>query len=131
MMPPDKLRILVVDDDKTLLGAVRRLLTAAGFDVITSDSALRLPQLVQRESPDLVLLDVEMPALSGEHVLEMTKLFEFLQKTRIVLHSSRSEEDLQAMVAKSNAIGYIKKTGNPMSLVAQVQKFLASTASPS
>jgi DNA-binding response OmpR family regulator len=131
MMPPDKLRILVVDDDKTLLGAVRRLLTAAGFDVITSDSALRLPQLVQRESPDLVLLDVEMPALSGEHVLEMTKLFEFLQKTRIVLHSSRSEEDLQAMVAKSNAIGYIKKTGNPMSLVAQVQKFLSTSASPS
>jgi two-component system OmpR family response regulator len=131
MMPPDKLRILVVDDDKTLLGAVRRLLTAAGFEVITSDSALRLPQLVQRESPDLVLLDVEMPALSGEHVLEMTKLFEFLQKTRIVLHSSRSEEDLQAMVAKSNAIGYIKKTGNPMSLVAQVQKFLSTSASPS
>jgi DNA-binding response OmpR family regulator len=127
MMPPDKLRILVVDDDKTLLGAVRRLLTAAGFEVITSDSALRLPQLVQRESPDLVLLDIEMPALSGEHVLEMTKLFEFLQKTRIVLHSSRSEEDLQAIVAKSNAIGYIKKTGNPMSLVAQVQKFLATT----
>jgi len=123
-MMHDKLRILVVDDDKTLLGAVRRLLTAAGFEVITSDSALRLPQLVQRESPDLVLLDVEMPALSGEHVLEMTKLFEFLQKTRIVLHSSRSEEDLQALVAKSNAIGYIKKTGNPMSLVAQVQKFL-------
>ena len=123
-MLPDKTRILVVDDDNTLLGAVRRLLTAAGFEVFTTDSALRLPQIVQREKPDLVLLDIEMPALSGEHVLEMARLFEFLQKIPIVIHSSKSDEELAALVAKSNAVGYIKKTGNPMSLVAQVQKFL-------
>ncbi len=127
-MLPDKTRILVVDDDNALLGAVRRLLTAAGFEVLTSDSALRLPQLVQREKPDLVLLDIEMPALSGEHVLEMTKLFEFLKKTPIVIHSAKGDEELQALVAKSNAVGYIKKTGNPMSLVAQVQSFLQKAA---
>ncbi|HEV7240409.1 MAG TPA: response regulator [Thermoanaerobaculia bacterium] len=123
-MIPEKQRILVIDDDEKLLGAVRRLLTAAGFDVITSESPLRLPQLVQREKPDLVLLDIEMPTLTGEHVLEMTELFDFLRHTRIVLHSARSEEDLQSLVERSNAVGYIKKTGNPMSLVAQVQKFL-------
>lgn len=127
-MIPDKPRILVIDDDEKMLGAVRRLLTAAGFDVITSESPLRLPQLVQREKPDLVLLDIEMPALTGEHVLEMTELFDFLRQTRIVLHSARSEEDLQALVSRSNAVGYIKKTGNPMSLVAQVQKFLGKDA---
>ncbi len=123
-MMPDRRKILVIDDDEKLLGAVRRLLTAAGFDIVTSDSALRLPQLVQREKPDLVLLDIEMPALTGEHVLEMTKLFEFLRDIPIVLHSARGEDQLQELVARSNAIGYIKKTGNPMSLVSQVQKFL-------
>ena len=123
-MISEKAKILVIDDDAKFLGAVRRLLTAAGFDVITSESALRLPQLVQRERPDLVLLDIEMPALTGEHVLEMTKLFEFLRDIPIVLHSAKSEEDLQSIVSRSNAAGYIKKTGNPMSLVSQVQKFL-------
>jgi DNA-binding response OmpR family regulator len=119
-----KPRILLIDDDTNLLGAVRRLLTAAGFDVLTSDSPLRLPQIAQREKIDLVLLDIEMPALTGEHVLEMTALFEFLREIPIVLHSARNEEDLQALVERSNAVGYIKKTGNPMSLVAQVRKFL-------
>lgn len=123
-MKSERGRILVVDDDEKLLGAVRRLLTAAGYEVFTTDSALRLPQLVQREKPDLVLLDIEMPALSGEHVLEMTRLFEFLQKIPIVIHSAKSEAELEALVTKSPAVGYIKKTGNPMSLVAQVQKFL-------
>ena len=127
-MIPDKTKILVIDDDEKLLGAVRRLLTAAGFHVITSESPLRLPQIAQREKPDLVLLDIEMPALTGEHVLEMTKLFEFLREIPIVLHSARSEEDLQSLVERSNAVGYIKKTGNPMSLVAQVQKFLEKSS---
>jgi DNA-binding response OmpR family regulator len=126
-MISDKTKILVIDDDEKLLGAVRRLLTAAGFEVITSESPLRLPQIAQREKPDLVLLDIEMPALTGEHVLEMTKLFEFLREIPIVLHSARREEDLQALVSRSNAVGYIKKTGNPMSLVAQVRQFLEKT----
>jgi CheY-like chemotaxis protein len=123
-MSSEKAKILVIDDDEKLLGAVRRLLAAAGYDIVTSESALRLPQLVQREKPDLVLLDIEMPALNGEHVLEMTKLFEFLRDTPIVLHSAKGEDLLQDLVARSNAVGYIKKTGNPMSLVSQVQKFL-------
>jgi DNA-binding response OmpR family regulator len=124
MMQPPRRKILVIDDDEKFNGAVRRLLTAAGFDVVTSESALRLPQLVQREKPDLILLDIEMPGLSGEHVLDLTQLFDFLKKTPIVLHSAHSEEELQALVERSHAIGYIKKTGNPLSLVAQVKEFL-------
>jgi DNA-binding response OmpR family regulator len=119
-----KPKILIIDDDETLLGAVRRLLTSAGMDVITSSSSLQLPKLVQREAPDLILLDIEMPTLSGEHVLDFTQLFDFLRATPIVLHSAKSEEELQSLVARSSAIGYIKKTGNPLSLVAQVKTFL-------
>jgi DNA-binding response OmpR family regulator len=120
-------KILVIDDDDKILGAVRRLLQAAGYEVITSDSALRLPQLVQREQPQLVLLDVEMPALSGEHVLDFTALFDFLREIPIVLHSAKSEEELQSLVKRSNAVGYICKTGNPISFVSQVEKFLTGT----
>jgi DNA-binding response OmpR family regulator len=117
-------KVLIIDDDEKLLGAVRRLLTAAGMEVFTSTNALNLPKIVQRDKPDLILLDIEMPALSGEHVLDLAKLFDFLRTTPIVLHSAKGEEALQALVAKSNAVGYIRKTGNPMSLVAQVKRFL-------
>src|SRR3712207_4063867 len=106
-MPPTA-KILVIDDDDKALGVVRRLLEAAGFEVVTSESALKLPILVQREHPDLVLLDVEMPALSGEHVLTLTPMFDFLRSVPIVLHSAKSDEELQALVAKSNARGYIR-----------------------
>jgi DNA-binding response OmpR family regulator len=117
-------KVLVIDDDEKYLGAVRRLLTAGGLEVVTSNSALHLPKLIQREKPDLVLLDIEMPALSGEHVLDLTNLFDFLRATPIVLHSAKSEEELQSLVSRSHAVGYIKKTGNPISLVTQVKSFL-------
>ncbi|HYC58535.1 MAG TPA: response regulator [Thermoanaerobaculia bacterium] len=122
-------KILVIDDDEKLLGAVRRLLAAAGMEVVTSASSLHLPKLVQREKPDLILLDIEMPTLSGEHVLDFTKLFDFLAAVPIVLHSAKSEEELQSLVERSHAVGYIKKTGNPLSLVSQVKAYLAGNPS--
>ncbi|HVR38964.1 MAG TPA: response regulator [Thermoanaerobaculia bacterium] len=122
-MPKGK--ILVIDDDSNALAIARRNLEAAGYEVLTSDSALRLPQIVQREKPTLVLLDVEMPALSGEHVLDLTTLFDFLRQTPIVLHSAKSDDELKALVARSNAIGYIRKSGNAITFVTQVEKFIA------
>ena len=119
-----KAKVLVIDDDEKALAVARRQLEAAGYDVITSESALKLPVIVQREKPDLVLLDIEMPALSGEHVLDLTAMFDFLRNIPIVLHSGKSEEELQALVAKSNARGYIRKTGNPLSFIQQIERYI-------
>lgn len=116
-------KILVVDDDSAILAVTKRNLEAAGYDVVTSDSPLRLPQLVQREKPNLVLLDLEMPSLTGEHVLDFATLFDFLRTTTIVLHSSKSEEELQSLVSRSLAKGYIRKTSNALTFIAQVEKF--------
>ena len=124
-MPKGK--IVVIDDDSKALAVAKRLLEAAGYEVITSESPLRMPQLVQRERPNLVLLDLEMPALSGEHVLDFTTLFDFLRETPIVLHSAKSEDELKSLVERSPAIGYIRKTNNGLSFVSQVEKFIAES----
>jgi two-component system, OmpR family, response regulator len=121
---PGKAKILVIDDDEKALAIAKRQLEAAGYEVLISESALKLPVIVQREKPDLVLLDVEMPALRGEHVLELSAMFDFLRNVPIVLHSAKSDEELQALVAKSSARGYIRKSGNPLSFIEQVQKYL-------
>jgi CheY-like chemotaxis protein len=123
MMPKGK--IVVIDDDSKALAIAKRLLEAAGYEVITTESPLRMPQLVQRERPNLVLLDLEMPALSGEHVLDFTTLFDFLRETPIVIHSAKSEEELKSLVERSPAVGYIRKTNNGLTFVSQVEKFIA------
>ncbi|HJQ37051.1 MAG TPA: response regulator [Thermoanaerobaculia bacterium] len=122
-----KAKILVIDDDDKALGIAKRQLEAAGYEVITEESALKLPVIVQREKPDLVLLDVEMPALRGEHVLELSAMFDFLRTIPIVLHSAKSDEELQALVAKSHARGYIRKGNNPLAFAQQVERFVLDT----
>jgi len=117
-------KILVIDDDEKVLNIVKRNLESAGYAVFVASSALKMPQIVQRERPDLVLLDVEMPALSGEHVLDLATLFDFLREIPIVLHSAKSDEELQSLVARSQARGYIRKTANAITFVSQVESFL-------
>jgi CheY-like chemotaxis protein len=117
-------KILVIDDSETALAIAKRALEAAGYTVLTSNSALRLPAIVHSEKPDLILLDVEMPALRGDQVLELTKLFDFLQKSPIVLHSSKSEEELEGLVGRSGASGYIKKTSNNIAFISQVAEWI-------
>ena len=124
-MPKGK--IVVIDDDSKALSVAKRLLEAAGYEVITSESPLRMPQLVQRERPNLVLLDLEMPALSGEHVLDFTTLFDFLREVPIVIHSAKDEESLKSLVERSPAVGYIRKTNNGLTFVAQVERFIAES----
>lgn len=119
-----KARILVIDDDRTTLAVARGQLEAAGYEVITAESALKLPAIVQQEKPDLVLLDVEMPALRGEHVLELSAMFDFLRAVPIVLLSGKSDEELQALVARSNARGYIRKSGDLSAFVRQVEQYV-------
>jgi DNA-binding response OmpR family regulator len=123
-MRTSKGKILVIDDDARALTIAKRNLESAGYEVLVASSALKMPQIVQRERPDLVLLDVEMPALSGEHVLDLATLFDFLRLTPIVIHSAKSEEELKSLVARSQAKGYIKKTSNAITFVSQVEGFL-------
>ena len=118
------MKILIVDDDVDLLDLTGYALRRDGFTVVQAVDGEQALQRWERERPDLVLLDVEMPALSGEHVLSLTPMFDFLRDVPIVLHSAKGDEELQALVAKSNARGYIRKSGNPISFVEQVRGFL-------
>lgn len=122
-------KILIIDDSEAALSTARRSLESAGYTVVTSNTALRMPALVQQELPELILLDVEMPALRGDQVMEFTKLFEFLRRSPIVFHSAKSEEELAEMVKKTGAAGFIQKTSNSLQFVNQVDRWMTHARS--
>ena len=67
------LRVLVVDDDGMYLELVQRSLRGFGMEVTTTDSSLGVSNLIRRLEPDVVLLDVNIPALSGDAVLGLAR----------------------------------------------------------
>ena len=79
-------RILVIDDDESHLAATSGILEAHGYDVATHRGAFGATGRVLKEAPDLVLLDVNMPALSGEGLVPLLR--DRSPSTRILLYLS-------------------------------------------
>lgn len=118
-------RIMIVDDSEITLELTRHALANAGHDVVALSSPLGLTAALYRQRPDLLLLDVDMPALSGEKVTELVKANQRFDSTRVVLYSSRSPSELKETAARCGADGFVQKTGKPDDLVQAVNQLLA------
>lgn len=119
-----KKRILVIDDDERLLETTKGILEAEGFDVMTHCGSLGSTNLVKSAVPDMVMLDMNMPALSGETLAKVFRLNDKTKDIPVVFYSSNDEDTLRSAVAVHGAKGYICK-GNLYDLRAKVHKFLA------
>jgi DNA-binding response OmpR family regulator len=64
----EKQRVLVVDDDVNLLRLLGMILRLAGYDVITTEDPILSLDLAAKQSPDLIVLDLQMPKLDGRSV---------------------------------------------------------------
>jgi DNA-binding NarL/FixJ family response regulator len=102
-------RVLVVDDHPSFRRCVQALLTSEGFEVVgeaeDGESALAL---AAKLSPDLVLLDIQLPDISGFEVV--SRLHEQNPELEIVLVSSRDQSAYGSSVAESGARGFITKS---------------------
>ncbi len=107
-MSESKVRVLVVDDDPSQLLLAERSLSACGFEVQTHPTSFGVSDLVRTTAPDLVLLDVNIPALSGDRVLGLARA-RAPRDTQFVLYSSASEEKLRLLALESGADAYISK----------------------
>jgi CheY-like chemotaxis protein len=121
-------RILVVDDDVTHLVSTRGLLEAEGYIVFTHTQGFGTTNLVKQIKPDLVLLDVNMPGLSGENLASVLKANGATRDTAIVFYSSNDEDTLRAAVKRFGIDGYISK-GNTSQLRTKVAQIIASASS--
>ena len=102
------LRVLIVDDHDLFRETAGRVLAASGFDVVAdaADGADAL-RLARELSPDVVLLDVHLPATDGFQVAR--ELARDQAPPAVVLVSSRSRADYGGLVERSGVRGFIDK----------------------
>jgi CheY-like chemotaxis protein len=116
-------KILVVDDSDLCRDLTRMMLEGFGYEVVTLESGLGLSRALGREKPDLVLLDVSMPAVSGNQIVEVTRQHK-LHRCPIVLFSDRPAVELSLLAKNCGAAGFIAKTSNAHALAQSVGRFL-------
>jgi len=116
--------ILVIDDNAVVLEATRSTLEQAGFRVVTRDRANGAVVAVLNERPDLVLLDVNMPNMTGDSLADILGRTRATRGTLVVLYSSLPANALRMKAMAAGAHGFIQKTGVQTELVRQVRAFL-------
>lgn len=117
--------ILVVDDDAMNLRMAEVMLKKRGYDVIKANSGQAALALLQEEAVDLVLLDVEMPGMSGTETLDAIRARSELAELPIAFLSA-SENMEQAVANGEYAVqGFIQKPFLPQKLYESVDALLA------
>jgi DNA-binding response OmpR family regulator len=115
------MKILIVDDDLELLGLISYALRQAGYVTVeASDGAAGLAAFEQ-ESPALVILDVNLPRLSG---LEVCKRIRDTSATPVMMLTVRSGEEDQVGALDLGADDYLTKPFSPRTLLARVRALL-------
>jgi two-component system KDP operon response regulator KdpE len=118
--------VLVVDDDHKILRLLRIELTAQGFAVSMAERGDDALQAVQRQRPDLVVLDIIMPGLDGLAVL---KSLRETSGVPVILLTAKGTDSDKIMGLELGADDYIPKPFNPEELTARVRAVLRRSQS--
>lgn len=121
----DAPRVFVIDDDERQLRMIESMLRSEGFEVATTSEPIGASNLVRAFGPDVVLLDMHIPALSGDRLLGLLR--KVTQKsTRLVLHSAADLESLRERARAVGADGWIQKNFDSGRLATELRRLMLS-----
>lgn len=118
-------RVVCIEDEPEMIDLVRLILGRRGFDVTGANGGLEGLEIVQREKPDLVLLDLMMPDMDGWEVYQRMKSDEALREIPVVVVTAKAQsidKVLGLHIAKVD--DYITKPFGPQELLESVEKIL-------
>ncbi len=119
--------VLVVDDSVTMRKATGRLLERQGYKVLSARDGVEAMQLLQELTPDLMLLDVEMPRMDGFEVTRQVRASERLRALPIVMITSRSGDKHRNKALELGVDHYLGKPYQEEHLLAVVETCLPPT----
>ena len=128
-----KSKILIVDDDRPMLEMMKQAL-GPYYEVLSAASGSEALRLLRSagtagaETPDLILLDIDMPIMNGYEVLERMNRDEELKKIPVVFLTGLTDEQAEMKGLSHNVLDYLKKPVGMRVLLMRVQHYLNLTA---
>jgi DNA-binding response OmpR family regulator len=117
-------KILVVDDSTTNVVLLEAILDEKGYTIETALNAKEAYSIIEKETPDLILLDLLMPKISGFEFLEEIRKNQKTKNTPVIVVSALTDEDNIEKILKMGAIDFVKKPIDLQYLVERVESVL-------
>ena len=122
-MSDDK-TVLVCDNEEPLRALVAAALAPAGYRIVEARDGEETLRLARRERPDLIVLDMMMPALSGVEVLGELRGDTELADTRVIVLTARAQASDRAAALRAGADDFLTKPFSPSALARVVDDML-------
>ncbi|MCG2585408.1 ANTAR domain-containing response regulator [Massilia sp. TS11] len=120
--PRAKRRILIVDDDQLLLQFLSAVLSSAGYETQEATSAEQALAIIEKVEPDMALLDINMPGMSG---LELARQLHAETAVPFMFLSASGDSDSAKQAAAYGAVGYVVKPVDAARLMPAFEAALA------
>ncbi|CAO1663622.1 MULTISPECIES: response regulator transcription factor [Halomonadaceae] len=117
-------KVLVVDDEPNIVLSLEFLMEQAGFEVVTAEDGEQALARVQDSQPDLLLLDISLPGISGFDVLERLRNEESTAQLPIIMLTAHGRDVEREKGMALGADDYITKPFSTQSLVEKVKALL-------
>ena len=120
-------RILLVDDEPSIVKMVGKRLEVEGFDVVVAMDGQEGLTKAQTEHPDLIVLDLMLPKLNGYEVCTMLKQDARYQKIPVVLFTAKAQEKDEKLGLECGANAYVRKPFRAQELLEKIRSLLAAS----
>jgi len=114
-------KVLVLDADDAALVATRHALETAGYEVPILRTPFLLFEALHEEKPDVLLLEIDIPQIRGDKVLEVLNGFGAVDQVTVLFHSTLPEAEGLAFARSCGGFGYVPKSEGGTRLVERVQ----------
>ena len=114
--------IYVVDDEEITLKMAEFVLQQDGYDVVKCLSGLACLEHLKYDIPDLIILDVEMPIMSGIQTLDVIRSNEEFKEIPVMFLTGTTDSETVVAAKSLGAVGYVVKPFVPLELVDKVKK---------
>jgi DNA-binding response OmpR family regulator len=121
-------KVLIVDDEPSILMSLEFLMKKEGYEVFIARDGQEALEIIQREIPHVVLLDVMMPNVDGYEVCRFIRANESYNHCKVIFLSAKNKE---LDIEKGYAVGanlYVAKPFSTRSLITQVRNLTEETA---
>ncbi len=120
----EKARILIVEDDELAVKNYEKMLGAAGYGTITAKDARKALEVLNREIPDLIILDLLLPDISGQELLARIKATSWIKDVSVLVISCVEDMETKIKLIDTGADDYLVKPVNSLEMMARVRASL-------
>lgn len=103
----EKVKLLIVDDEIDFLDTITKRFELRGFEVSKAPDGFKALELIEQHNFDVVVLDLKMPGIDGQEVLE--KIKKKKKNTEVIIYSAHGSEEVASKTMELGAFSYITK----------------------